>query len=62
MPAVTTFGNAGLVWNDPTAWQLDQVGTVRAITNIRKRMRYIGFRPKQPNAIHHRIAIGEKVP
>jgi hypothetical protein len=59
-PAVTTFGNAGLVGKDPAAWQSDPAAIVTAITDIRKRMRHIGVLPKQPNRSANKISIGEK--
>jgi hypothetical protein len=58
-PAVTTFGNAGLVWNDPAAWLLDHVVAVIAVSNITKRIRHMGAFPEQPI---DEIASDKKVP
>jgi len=36
IPAITTPVNAGLVWNDPAAWQVE---AVKVISNIRRQLR-----------------------
>jgi hypothetical protein len=56
-PAVTTGPNTGLFWKDPAAWQLDQVGAMKAIAEVsikvRKRMRLIAV-PAKPNRADQR--------
>src|ERR1700737_184632 len=60
-PAVPNGRGSGLR-KDPTAWHSAHAGTVKTVTNIRKRMRYIGVPPKQPNRWRNQIAMREKVP
>ena len=41
-PVVTPLWKAGLVWNDPAAWQADQLTIERVMISAKKLMRYIG--------------------